>query len=227
MGERPPRFHRRPKDPGDGDGLDATAASTLAYDDNNLNEKTKQRKNEISPLEQQQQQQWHGPNRTTNSSSTGHDDGLDAPAAPTLASDANEGNKAKPRRNRYANMTDEQLRQVIREHQRQELLKMKEKPPSNNNEDQTASGSSSSSFGVICAEEMDDSGSYDDNYYNDHDDYDDYDGYDGHDDYDGYDGHDDYDDDCPRTGTMTWDSDLTRLYMMMNRGFHHHHQRCH
>jgi hypothetical protein len=184
MGERPPRFHRRPKDPGNGDGLDASAASALAYDAKEVNEKTQQRKRyEISPLEQQQQQQWHGPNQTANSSSTGHDDGLDAPTAPTLASDAKEGSKTKPRRTRYADLTDEQLRQVIREHQRQELLNMKEKQQSNNNEDQT-----SSSFGISCVEEMDDSDSYEDNYYNDHDDYDDY---------DGYDGYDDYDDDCP------------------------------
>jgi hypothetical protein len=68
MGERPPRFHRRPKDPGDGDGLDASAASTLAFDDKVLNEKTQQRKNELSPTEQQQQQQWH--QRATTTSST-------------------------------------------------------------------------------------------------------------------------------------------------------------
>jgi IQ calmodulin-binding motif len=47
MEKRPPRFHRRPKDPGNDDG-----------DDKDLNKKTLQRKNKISPTEQQQQQQW-------------------------------------------------------------------------------------------------------------------------------------------------------------------------
>jgi hypothetical protein len=119
MGERPPRFHRRPKDPGDGDGLDASAASTLAIDKREVKKKTQQRKNEISSLEQQQQQQWHGPNRTDNSSSTGDDDWLGASAAPALVIDTKEGSKTTPPRTSYEHLTSEQLRQLVREHQRQ------------------------------------------------------------------------------------------------------------
>jgi hypothetical protein len=66
MEKRPPRFHRRPKDPGDDNRVDASAVSTLTYYEKDLNEKTLQRKNEISPTESQQQQQWqqHDTNST-------------------------------------------------------------------------------------------------------------------------------------------------------------------
>jgi hypothetical protein len=43
MEKRSPRFHRRPKDPGDDDRLDATPVSTLAFDKKEVNEKTQQR----------------------------------------------------------------------------------------------------------------------------------------------------------------------------------------
>jgi hypothetical protein len=58
MEKRLPRFHRRPKDPGVNDRLDASAVSTLVDDDKKPTETTQQRKNEISPTEQQQQRQW-------------------------------------------------------------------------------------------------------------------------------------------------------------------------
>jgi hypothetical protein len=70
MEKRPPRFHRRPRDPGIDDRLVAFAVSTLVYDVKERVEKTLQRKNEILPPKpQQQQQQWYLPNRTTGSSS--------------------------------------------------------------------------------------------------------------------------------------------------------------
>jgi hypothetical protein len=63
MEKRSPQFHRRPKDPEDDNRLDATAVSTLACDNKEVNEKTQQCTSyEILPTEQQQQQQpqqWH------------------------------------------------------------------------------------------------------------------------------------------------------------------------
>jgi hypothetical protein len=58
MEKRPLRFHRRPKDPGIDDRLDASAVSTLVDDVKKTTETTQQRKNGISPTEQQQQRHW-------------------------------------------------------------------------------------------------------------------------------------------------------------------------
>jgi hypothetical protein len=76
MEKRPPRFHRRPKDPGIDDRLDASAVATLVDDDNKPTKTIQQRKdNEFSSPEQQQQRQWQQQTAVTNSNSNDNNNG--------------------------------------------------------------------------------------------------------------------------------------------------------
>jgi IQ calmodulin-binding motif len=158
MEKHPPRFHRRPKDPGVANGPVASAMSTLIYDDKDVNDKTLQRKNEISPTEkqqQQQQQQWQQRDTTSTAQQQRNNNGSDASAIPTVALGEKELS---------INKQPLTLEQRVQQHNRECLL------PSRNS--MQSSNSNWAQDDEYYEDDFGDYDDYDDNKYDNKDDYD-------------------------------------------------------